>query len=164
MKHLSLITLLALSLLSACSEDAKDKQQSADVEKHKSTAALQSAEQTQSQTTISSNPLDAKQTIEQATKAIGDALQQQQNQLNQALDELTVTLDEAGNAYEKSLELNEENVEKLAEKVGKLAYQAGQSARTLEKTGKTLGEAIKKGFNEGYQKNQTDKKNPQTAP
>ncbi len=157
MKYLSLISLLALSLLSACSEDTKNKQSGAEK------PALPKQAESQ-KTTVSSNPLHAKQTIEQATKAIGDALQQQQNQLDQALDELTVTLDEAGNAYEKSLELNEENVEKLAEKVGKLAYQAGQSARTLEKTGKTLGDAIKKGFNEGYQKNQTDKKNPQTTP
>lgn len=103
---------------------------------------------------VSSDPFKAKQTIEQTTKAIGDAFQQQQNQMNQALNELSQTLDDASESYEKNLNLSKENVNNLAEKLGNLAKQAGKSARTLEDTGKTLGNAIKNGFEQGYQEGQ----------
>ncbi|MBS9778064.1 MAG: hypothetical protein KGV50_04795 [Gammaproteobacteria bacterium] len=123
------IYLCALSILSACSDEDK---------KH-------STPQTTQQ-----QPEKNLDNVATKTENITQSLKQHKNEFDKSIKDISSTLTELSDTYESDLKVNEKQINELAGKLGKLAKQAGESARMLEKTTKTLGDAIQEGFNEGY--------------
>lgn len=130
------IFIIAVSLLTACSEDRQ-------ADKVKAT----SPEQNNGQTLAQPNTA---QSMEKTADILTGMLTQQKQTLDQSLTELNQAIEQISEDYENNFSLTEANLTGLAEKLGKLARQAGEGAKTLEKTGKILGQAIQKGFEEGY--------------
>lgn len=152
-KPLPLLAIIcALSLaLSACSEDSKtDSASQASTAVAPTPNNLPAVPQDTSQNTLT----DGQAIIEQTANSINQAIQHHTGEINQSLGELSQTLSKMSDTYENDYKVDENDISQLAKQLERLARQAGEGARTLEKTTKTIGEAIQKGFEEGYQKPQ----------
>lgn len=139
-------TLFALSFLSACSEESQSSGES----NHASPAVAE-------KTLVQPQQQQTDQSIEATAKALAKMLKQQKDTFDTSLDELNHAIEEVSKDYDDNLDFSEKNINSLAEKLGKLARQAGEGAKKLEKTGKVLGDAIQKGFEEGYQQSPESK-------
>lgn len=167
MKQWIVISLVSLSLL-ACEENI---QQSKTEQKTQQIKPIEKSVSGGDTTTRMAEPIGKKMNevtteavnqmanqanvlIDSTTESVNQALQQ--TQLDQTLNDISQKLTQIGNDLGNDLELKEDDINDLAEKLGQLARKAGKSAKTLEKTTQTIGEAIQKGFAEGYNKESSE--------
>ncbi|PIE45733.1 MAG: hypothetical protein CSA44_01940 [Gammaproteobacteria bacterium] len=90
------------------------------------------------------------QKIEKATESMSELLKEQKSQFDQSIKQINESLNQLSSTYEKGYQVDETEIQGLADQLETLARQAGQGAKLLENTTKVLGEAIQKGFEEGY--------------
>ncbi|MGY0399132.1 MAG: hypothetical protein ACWIPH_04190 [Ostreibacterium sp.] len=138
------ISVIALSLLSACSEE-KDQTPTQHNKQKPPVVTNNQSHQSEPVSQLQSS-------LEQTTQAIAKVFNQQKNDINQSINHISSTLNKINNTDQNELTINPDKINQLAKQLEQFAQQAGQSARILESTTIILGNAIQQGFKEGYKK------------